>query len=261
MTTRKLEHMNGRLFNMEEIPVLKMRREYGSCDGPATLEFHLGNNYIYIGSQNKGLKLPESPLAAKGKGASEYRRWIWKRICAKDEAVLNELGKVVLVTSIAHWPEELGVAEVVMRAADWVRRYTKPEPDIISDLDYSGQFGEKEFGWDGYANTHEVLYHPYRTSSLYDDYDEAWEAFVALPPAIHVSDICGLALSKAEAMTICTWKDEFRREALINITNGWLEGGKRSLLTMFPNHGWCVSASDPEKLLDDLIRDFGGGWN
>ena len=146
-----------------------------------------------------------------------------------------------------------------MRAADWLQRQ-KPEPHIISDLDYSGQFGEKDFGWDGYANTHEVLYHPYRTSSLYDDYDEAWEAFVALPPAIHVDVIMALALRLAEAMTFHTWQDRYCHEALTHYANGWLEGGKRSILTMFRGSGWCVGADDPEKLLENLIRDFGGGW-
>lgn len=261
MTYKKnLEQMNGRLFNMEEIPVLKMRRDYGPWDGPAALEFNLGNNYIYVGSENKALKLPESPLAANGKNAEEYRQWIWDRICAKDEAVLDELGKVVIATSIAHWPEEVAVAEMVMRAADWVTRYTKPEPNIPSDLDYSGQFGEKGFGWDGYAAKHEVLYHPYRTSSLFDDYDEAWQVFIALPSAIHVDVIKALALRKAKAMKVSTWKDECRQEALIDISKGWLEGGKRSLLTMFRGSGWCVGASDPERLLEDLILDFGGGW-
>lgn len=57
---RKIEHMNGRLFLLSEIPVLKVRREYGPWDGPESLKFHLGNNYIYIGSRNQGLKLPES---------------------------------------------------------------------------------------------------------------------------------------------------------------------------------------------------------
>ncbi|MGB0979804.1 MAG: hypothetical protein ACPGVV_10435, partial [Croceimicrobium sp.] len=162
---KKLEHMNGRLFDMEEIPILKMEREWGSWDGPECLKFHLGNNYIYVGSENRRLKLPESPLAANGKGAEEYRRWIWAQISAKDQAVIAELGKIVLSTSVAHWPEDTLVAEVVMRAADWIQRQ-KPEPNIISDLDYSGQFGEKDFGWDGYAGKHEIRYHPYRTSSL-----------------------------------------------------------------------------------------------
>ena len=131
---RKLEHMNGRLFNMEKIPILKIRRESGSFPGPDALEFNLGNNYIYIGSFNRNLKLSESPLAANGKDVEEYRQWIWQRICAKDKTVLDELGKIALATSIAHWPSMSAVAEVVMRAADWVQRQ-KPEPNIISDLD------------------------------------------------------------------------------------------------------------------------------
>ncbi len=84
---------------------------------------------------------------------------------------------------------------------------------------------------------------------------------MALPPAIHVDIVRHLALRKAKEMTISTWKDSFRQEALIGISKGWLEGRERSLLTMFPNHGWCVGADDPERLLENLIRDFGGGWN
>ena len=90
-----------------------------------------------------------------------------------------------------------------------------------------------------------MLYNPYRTSSLYSDYDEAWEAFCALPSAIHVDVIRALALRKAKDRSVSTWKDEYRQSALIGIANGWLEGGKRSLMTMFSNHGWCVGASDP----------------
>ena len=81
------EQMMGRLFDIEKIPILKMRREWGNWNGPECLEFHLGNNYIYVGSENKGLSLPASPLAPNGEGPQEYRRWLWGRICAKDQAV------------------------------------------------------------------------------------------------------------------------------------------------------------------------------
>ncbi len=115
--------------------------------------------------------------------------------------------------------------------------------------------------------------------------------FVALPPAIHVDArmravraagtwgiiiIRRLAASKANTMTAKTWKDSYGQEALIDIAKGVVCGGKHSLLTMFPNHGWCtiacsarsrnlggnnVGADDPERLLENLVRDFGGGWN
>ncbi len=161
---RKLEHMNGRLFDMETIPALRVRRESGWYDAPAALESELGNNYIYIGPEHKKLKLPGSPLAANGKTAKQYRSWLWAQIRSKNEAVLTELGKMAIATSIAHWPEDSCIAEVVIRAADWVQRYTKPEPEVPSDLDYSGRFGESELGWDGYAAKHEVRYSPYRRS-------------------------------------------------------------------------------------------------
>lgn len=203
------EMMMGRLFNISEnIPILKMNRERGYWNHTSeTLTFHLGNNYIYVGPSITRLNLPASPLANDGKSPEQYRRWLFSRICASDSTILSELSKVTLHTSIAHWPEDESLAAIVQKAANWLWTQ-KPTPNVPSDLDYSGRFGESDFGWDGYAKKHEVLYNPYRTSSLFDKYDEAWEYFVNLPSAIHI-DVCRLlAYKKAKAMTVNDWNSE-----------------------------------------------------
>lgn len=111
----------------------------------------LGNNYIYVGSEHKNLNLAASPLASNGKGPEQYRRWLWGRICAKDGAVLAELEKVTLSTQIAHWPEDYDIAVIVRKAVYWLWNQ-KPTPNIISDLDFSGQHGQSDLGWDGVRN-------------------------------------------------------------------------------------------------------------
>ncbi|MGB0384730.1 MAG: hypothetical protein ACPGWR_07895 [Ardenticatenaceae bacterium] len=150
-TEKTPSQMMGRLFDIEKIPILKMRREWGNWDGPSALEFTLGNNYIYVGSEHKNLSLPASPLAANGKNPPEYRRWLWGRICAKDQAIGGSLGEVTLSTSIAYWPEDDDIAVIVQKAADWVWSQKKT-PNVPSDLDYSGQFGQSDLGWDGVRN-------------------------------------------------------------------------------------------------------------
>ena len=164
---------------------------------------------------------------------------------------------MTLQTSIAYWPEDYDIAVIVHKAADWLWSQ-KPTPNVPSDLDYSGRFGQSDFMWDGYAEKHEVLYHPYRTSSLFDDYNEAWEYFVNLPPAIHINVVRLLAHKKAQAMTITDWESERRQSFLMDIANGRIEGGERSLFVLFPNHGWCVGADDAEDLLAGILRDFSG---
>lgn len=250
--------MMGRLFNISEnIPVLKMKREWGHWNGPETLEFHLGNNFVYVGPSIKHLSLPASPVANDGKSPGQYRRWLWGRICAKDTAILSELSKITLHTQIAHCAEDTPIATIVQKAADWLWTQ-KPTPNVPSDRDYSGRFDQSHLGWDGYAEKHEVLYSPYRTSSLFDDYNEAWEHFVNLPSAIHIDVIRRLAYKKAKAMAVKDWDSERRQMFLMDIANGTIEGGETSLFVLFPNHGWCVGADDPERLLEGILRDFSG---
>lgn len=154
---RTPEMMMGRLFNISEnIPILKTNRKQGYWNGPEALEFHCGNNYIYVGPAMERLSFPSSPLACNGKTPEQYRRWLWGRICAKDATILDELSAITLHTSIAHWPFEAAIAAIVQKAADWHWRYQRPTPEVPSDRDYSGQFGESDFGWDGYAEKHEV---------------------------------------------------------------------------------------------------------
>ncbi len=130
---RTPEMMMGRLFNISEnIPILKMNRERGYWDGPEALDFHLGSNVIVVGPAMERLSLPVSGLASNGKTRAEYRRWLWGRICAKDSVILDELSKVTLQTSIAHWPEDQAIASIVQKAADWLW-LQKPTPNVPSD--------------------------------------------------------------------------------------------------------------------------------
>src|SRR5688500_5486940 len=72
---------------------------YGSV---TRLDEMFGRRWLYIGRQNQAAGLPQSPLAnpfvAKVRGRGEtlarYRAWLWQRIQAGDEAVLEALRSI-----------------------------------------------------------------------------------------------------------------------------------------------------------------------
>ena len=103
-------------------------KTYGSV--PA-LNQALGNRWLYIGRANAYAGLAQSPLAnpfkvkdyGRGKTIAHYRRWLWERMQADDEVVLNALRAIDESTVLICWcaPGPCH-GDVVKAAAVWLRQ-------------------------------------------------------------------------------------------------------------------------------------------
>jgi len=112
-------------------------------DAANMLEEHFGSNYLYCGWGNKRLGLESSPLANpytdkpnarrgrihvanRDEAIEMYRVWLWERICANDQQVLDKLHQIMPTTALICWcaPKRCH-CEVISRAADWLRKQTQ----------------------------------------------------------------------------------------------------------------------------------------
>lgn len=91
-----------------------------------------GDRWRYIGRANSYAGLPQSPLAnpfkvkdfgGPGQTLAHYRRWLWHRIQAGDEAVINALKAIDARTVLVCWCKPGPChGDVVQAAAAWLRR-------------------------------------------------------------------------------------------------------------------------------------------
>lgn len=109
-------------------------KAYGSVQA---LNQAFGDRWVYIGRANSYAGLPQSPLAnpfkarefggrgqtlPPGSTLGHYRRWLWGRIQAGDQAVLDALKAIDAQTVLVCWcvPDPCH-GEVVKAAAAWVQ--------------------------------------------------------------------------------------------------------------------------------------------
>ena len=104
-------------------------KAYGSIQA---LNQAFGDRWLYIGRKNDYAGLEQSPLAnphkvsdfggKRGATLPHYRRWLWQRIRAGDEAVLRVLRAINEQTVLICWchPHPCH-GEVVKAAAEWLR--------------------------------------------------------------------------------------------------------------------------------------------
>jgi hypothetical protein len=105
-------------------------KQYGSVE---KLNQVFGNRWLYIGRVNRQVGLSQSPLAnpfkvkafggQHGSTLTHYRQWLWERIQAGDETVLDALKTIdentVLVCYCKPGPCH---GDVVKAAAAWLRQ-------------------------------------------------------------------------------------------------------------------------------------------
>ena len=82
---------------------------------PAKLTAEFGDNWMYVGRENRGLNIARSPLAnpfvnssrANGRVVSDpvraYRRWLWQQAVKGNTAVLKALSQINEETSLVCW--------------------------------------------------------------------------------------------------------------------------------------------------------------
>lgn len=103
-------------------------KQYGSIQA---LNQAFGDRWVYIGRANSHTGLPASLLAnpfktkdfgGRGQTLPHYRRWLWQRIQAGDEAVLDALKAIDAQTVLVCWCVPYPChGEVVKTAAAWVQ--------------------------------------------------------------------------------------------------------------------------------------------
>lgn len=103
-------------------------KAYGSIQA---LNQAFGDHWIYIGRANSYAGLPQSPLAnpfkvkdfsGRGQTLPHYRRWLWQRIQAGDEAVLDVLRAINESSVLICWCKPGPChGDVVQAAAAWLR--------------------------------------------------------------------------------------------------------------------------------------------
>lgn len=103
-------------------------KQYGSV---AALDAAFNGRWLYIGRANSYAGLAQSPLAnpfkakdfgGRGKTVPAYRRWLWGRIQAGDEAVLRLLETIDETTPLVCWCKPGPChGDVVKAAAVWLR--------------------------------------------------------------------------------------------------------------------------------------------
>ncbi len=107
-------------------------KQYGSIQ---VLNQVFGDHWVYIGRVNNNAGLTQSPLAnpfkvkdfgGRGKTLPHYRRWLWGRIQAGDEAVLDALKAIDARIKLVCWckPDPCH-GNVVEAAAAWVQAQQK----------------------------------------------------------------------------------------------------------------------------------------
>jgi hypothetical protein len=109
-------------------------KQYGSIQA---LNQAFGDRWAYIGRANKYARLPASPLAnpfkvkdfggrgqtlLPGSTLGHYRRWLWERIQAGDEALLDALKAIDDRTMLVCWCKPGPChGDVVKAAAEWIQ--------------------------------------------------------------------------------------------------------------------------------------------
>jgi hypothetical protein len=104
-------------------------KSYGSA---AALTAAFGTRWVYIGRANPHHHLPASPLANRfrrqayggqcGATLPHYRRWLWQRIQARDEAVIEALKAIDDQTILVCWCKPGPChGDVVLAAAAWLK--------------------------------------------------------------------------------------------------------------------------------------------
>lgn len=103
-------------------------KTYGSVQA---LNQAFGDRWVYIGRANSYAGLPQSPLAnpfkvrefgGRGQTLPHYKRWLWQRIQAGDEAVLEALRAIDAQTVLICWCKPGPChGDVVKAAAAWVQ--------------------------------------------------------------------------------------------------------------------------------------------
>lgn len=103
-------------------------KQYGSA-GALTTTF--GDKWLYIGRANPHYGLKASPLAnpyrrhdfgnQPGATLPHYRRHLWQRIKAGDEAVINALQAIHAESVLVCWCDGACHGQVVRDAAAWLR--------------------------------------------------------------------------------------------------------------------------------------------
>ncbi len=102
---------------------------YGSADA---LTQAFGTRWVYIGRTNPHYQLPASPLAnpfkrqtyggQRGCTLPHYRRRLWQRIQAGDEAVIEALRAIDVDTVLVCWCKPGPChGDVVLAAAAWLQ--------------------------------------------------------------------------------------------------------------------------------------------
>ena len=114
-------------------------KSYGSVQA---LNQAFGDRWVYIGRANSYAGLPQSPLAnpfkikefggrgqtlPPGSTLGHYRRWLWERIQAGDEVVLNALRAINASSVLICWCKPGPChGDVVKAAAAWLRSQRVP---------------------------------------------------------------------------------------------------------------------------------------
>ena len=110
-------------------------RHYRSVDG---LNQAFGDRWLYIGRRNRLARsgaegaagLPQSPLAnpfrvrdyGRGRTIPHYRRWLWERIQAGDQAILDALRTINESSILVCWCKPAPChGDVVKAAAAWLQ--------------------------------------------------------------------------------------------------------------------------------------------
>lgn len=82
---------------------------------PARLTAEFGENWLYVGRENRGLGIARSPLAnpfvnaprANGRVVRDpiahYRRWLWGKVVSRDTAVMGALAQINEETALTCW--------------------------------------------------------------------------------------------------------------------------------------------------------------
>lgn len=103
-------------------------KAYGSVQA---LNRAFGDRWVYIGRANSYAGLPQSPLAnpfkvkdfgGRGQTLPHYKRWLWERIQAGDEVVLDALRAIDTSSVLVCWCKPGPChGDVVKAAAAWVQ--------------------------------------------------------------------------------------------------------------------------------------------
>jgi hypothetical protein len=114
-------------------------KQYGSIQA---LNRAFGDQWVYIGRANSHAGLTQSPLAnpfkvkdygGRGKTLPHYRRWLWERIQAGDEAILNALKAIDESTTLVCWCKPGPChGDVVKAAAEWVQAQSQKRTAFVS---------------------------------------------------------------------------------------------------------------------------------